>query len=83
MLGLNIGPYMNKRSILLVKSMVVSSCNDEDAKVINHGIDFIIDDYVRFLKRMDALLQIDGINSKMMVRNDIQEQLKYLEDKHE
>lgn len=73
---------MNKSSILLIKNKVILSCDDKDAKVINHGIDFIIDDYVRFLKRMDALLQIDGINSKMMVRNDIQEQLKYLEDKN-
>ena len=73
---------MNKSSILLIKNKVTLSCNDEDAEAINKGIDFLVDDYIRFLKRMDALLQIDGINSKMMVRNDIQEQLKYLEDKN-
>ena len=73
---------MNKSSILLIKNKVTLSCNDKDAEAINKGIDFLVDDYIRFLKRMDALLRIDGINSKMMVRNDIQEQLKYFEDKN-
>ena len=70
---------MNSCMMTLLKCKVKLSCNDKDAEAINKGIDFLVDDYIRFLKRMDALLKIDGINSKMMVRNDIQEQLKYLE----
>lgn len=47
--------------------------NDEDViNAILKYYDDIIEDFEKTLERFQGLLQIDGINSKSMVLNDIQ-----------
>ena len=71
---------MNKEYIKCAKHYLRLHASNEVLKTMTEVIDHLVDDYKRTLKRFDALLKIEGINSKMMVRNDIQYALKEIGD---
>ena len=70
---------MMKNKYLLLKNYIKLHCNNESYIFINKYLDELINDFELTLKRFDSLLKIHGINSKMMVINDIQALIKELD----
>ena len=67
---------MNKRLLLFIENYIKVNCDNESALIILKYIDDVFNDFKLTLERFESLLKIDGINSKKMVLEDIQDLLK-------
>lgn len=70
---------LDRKIILSLLNYVKIMCDNVSAVCIKMYILDILKDSINTLERFQSLLKIDGINSKMMVLNDIQSILNDLE----